>query len=62
MKSIKISTQFKQGSLKTKVVIATTIMSIALVSVGGINNVIYNNSKSSVGKYIQVFGSVYTTQ
>ncbi|MBZ9637549.1 SH3 domain-containing protein [Clostridium sp. FP1] len=59
MKNIKILTQFKQ---KTKVVIATTIMGIALVSVGGINNVNYNSSTNSVNKYIQVFGSVYETQ
>ncbi|MCB2301025.1 SH3 domain-containing protein, partial [Clostridium tagluense] len=59
MKNIKILTQFKQ---KTKVVIATTIMGIALVSVGGINNINYNGSTNSVGKYTQVFGSVYETQ
>ncbi|MCB2328247.1 SH3 domain-containing protein [Clostridium tagluense] len=59
MKNIKILTQFKQ---KTKVVIATTIMGIALVSVGGINNINYNSSTNSVDKYTQVFGSVYETQ
>ncbi|MBZ9688311.1 SH3 domain-containing protein [Clostridium estertheticum] len=62
LKNIKILTQFKQGSLKTKVVIATTIMGITLISVGGINNVNYNSSTSSVGQYMQVFGSVYETQ
>ena len=61
MKNINILTQFKQGSLKTKVCIATTIMGIALISVGGINNVNYNSSRSSVDKYIQVF-SAYETQ
>ena len=57
MKNIKISTQLIKGSLKKKVVIATTIMSIALVSVG-FNNVNYNSSISSANKYVQVFGSV----
>ena len=62
MKNIKLLAQFKPSSLKTKIVIATTIMGIALVSVGGINNVNYNSSKGSVDQYIQVFGSVYATQ
>ena len=69
MKNIKHLIQVKQGSLKTKVVIATIIMGIALVSLGGISNLNYNSSTSSADKYIQVFGSavkqpvlVYKTQ
>jgi len=62
LKNIKILTQFKQGSLKTKAVIATTIMGIALVSVASINNVNYNSSTSNVDQSIQVFGNVYTTR
>ncbi|MCB2295349.1 SH3 domain-containing protein, partial [Clostridium algoriphilum] len=62
MKNIKLLTQFKLSSLKTKIVIAATIMGISLVSVGSINNVNYNSSKGSVDQYIQVFGNVYTTQ
>ena len=59
MKNITNSTHFKQGSLKTKVAIATAIIGITLVSVGGLNNTDYNNS---MDKYVQVLGSVYTTQ
>jgi len=55
----KFLAQFKQG---TKVVIATTIMGIAIVSTSGISNANYNNSTSSVDKYIQVLGSAYVTQ
>ncbi|MGH4124279.1 MAG: SH3 domain-containing protein [Clostridium sp.] len=62
MKNIKGLTQFKQGSLKTKVFIATTIMGIALVSVGGISNVNYKSSTSSANQYIQILGSTYETQ
>jgi len=62
LKNIKLLTHFKQISLKIKVVTATIIMIIALVSVGGIYNANYNSSKSSLDQYIQVFGSVYTTQ
>lgn len=50
----------KQGKFKTTVI--TVIMVIALVLVGGINNVHNNSSTSSMNKHIQVFGSVYTTQ
>ena len=69
MKNIKQLTQFKQVSLKKKVLIAITIMGIALVSAVGINNVIYNGSTNSPNKYMEVFGSavkqpvlVYKTQ
>ncbi|MBU3098914.1 MULTISPECIES: SH3 domain-containing protein [Clostridium] len=57
MKNIKLLTQLKKASLKKKVVVVTTIMGIALVSIG-INNVNYNNSTSSANKYVQVLGSV----
>ncbi|MPQ32234.1 SH3 domain-containing protein [Clostridium estertheticum] len=57
MKNIKLLTQLKKASLKKKVVVATTIMGIALVSIG-INNVNYNSSTSSANKYVQVLGSV----
>ncbi|MCB2307770.1 SH3 domain-containing protein [Clostridium estertheticum] len=57
MKNIKLLTQLKKASLKKKVVVATTIMGITLVSIG-INNVNYNNSASSANKYVQVLGSV----
>jgi len=58
VKSIKRVTKLKQVSLKKKVFIATTIMAIALVSVGGMDNSNYNSSTSSSNKYVQVFGSV----
>ena len=57
MKNIKLLTQLKKASLKKKVVVVTTIMGIALVSIG-INNVNYNKSTSSANKYVQVLGSV----
>jgi len=69
VKNIKQLTQFKQVSLKTKAVIVTIIMGIALVSAVGINNVNYNSSTNSPNKYMKVFGSevkqpvlVYKTQ
>ena len=62
MKNIKNGTAFKSSSLKTKVVIATAIMGIALVSVGGINNANYKSSTSTIGKNVKVFGAVYTIQ
>ncbi|MBU3182146.1 SH3 domain-containing protein [Clostridium psychrophilum] len=62
MKNIKNLTTFRSGSLKTKVIIVTTIMGIALVSVGSINNANYKNSSGSMDKNIKVFSSVYATQ
>jgi len=50
--------RFKQYSFRTKVVIATTITGIALVSILGINNTNYNISTSSMHRHTQVLGSV----
>ena len=47
LKNIKFSTQFNYCSLKTKVIITTAIMGIALVSVLVINNINPKSSTSS---------------
>ncbi|MBW9154440.1 SH3 domain-containing protein [Clostridium estertheticum] len=62
MKNIKNLTEFRKGSLKTKIVIAIAAMGITFVSVGGFNNANYKNSTGSMDKNIKVLGSVYTTQ
>ncbi|MBU3178552.1 SH3 domain-containing protein [Clostridium estertheticum] len=62
MKNIKNLTEFRKGSLKTKIVIAIATMGITFISVGGFNNANYKNSTSSMDKNIKVLGSVYTTQ
>jgi len=62
LRIIKLLKRFKQCSLREKVFLATMIMIIALVYVGGIENANYNSSTSSANKYVQVLGSVYTTQ
>ena len=65
MKNFRILTRFKRNSLKTMVVMATTIIiiiGITLLYLGGINNVNYNNSTSSMNQNIKIFGSKYKTQ
>lgn len=62
LKNIKSVTHFIQGLLGTKLLLAVLIMIIALVYVGGIDQANYKSSTSSADKYVQVFGSVYTTQ
>lgn len=62
LKNIKNLTQLEKGTLKIKVIIATIIMGIALVSVGGINNTNYKSSSTSIDRNIKVFSTVYTTQ
>lgn len=62
LKNIKFLTQFKHCSFKTKVVIATMIMGIVFISLGGINNINCTSNTTSVDKHIQVFGGVYQTQ
>ena len=62
LKNTKNLTEFRRGSLKTKVIIATVIMGITFISVGGVNNANYRSSTSNAYKNIKVLGSVYTTQ
>ncbi len=51
-----------QCLFKTKVVIATTITGMVLVSLVGINYINCTSNTSSVDQHIQVFGGVYQTQ
>ncbi|WP_298847397.1 SH3 domain-containing protein [Clostridium sp.] len=62
MKNIKNLTEVRKGSLKTKVVIATAIIAMTFVTVGGLNSTSYKSSTSRIDKNIKIFASVYATQ
>ena len=61
-KNIKAVIHFMHWLLETKVLLAVLIMVIALVYVGSIDQASHKSSTSSADKYVQVFGSGYTTQ